>query len=57
MSKVQPTATRIFLADGDALNVSTKNLIEILKHIKSSFRNLERILGLFYAKKPHTKNR
>ena len=43
MSKVQPTATRIFLADGDALNVSTKNLIEILKHIKSSFRNLERI--------------
>ncbi len=43
MSKAQPTATRIFLADGDALNVSTKNLIEILKHIKSSFRKLERI--------------
>jgi radical SAM superfamily enzyme YgiQ (UPF0313 family) len=43
MSKLQPAATRIFLADGDALNVSTKNLIEILKHIKSSFRNLERI--------------
>jgi radical SAM superfamily enzyme YgiQ (UPF0313 family) len=43
MSKAQPTATRIFLADGDALDVSTKNLIEILKHIKSSFRNLERI--------------
>ena len=43
MSKLQPTATRIFLADGDALNVSTKNLIEILKYIKSSFRNIERI--------------
>ena len=43
MSKLQPTVTRIFLADGDALNVSTKNLVEILKHIKSNFRNLERI--------------
>jgi len=43
MSKLQPSVTRIFLADGDALNVSTKNLIEILKHIKASFKNLERI--------------
>ena len=43
MSKLQPTVTRIFLADGDALNVSTKNLVEILKYIKSSFRDLERI--------------
>jgi radical SAM superfamily enzyme YgiQ (UPF0313 family) len=43
MSKLQPSVTRIFLADGDALNVSTENLIEILKHIKASFKSLERI--------------
>src|ERR687892_353912 len=43
MSKLQPSVTRIFLADGDALNVSTKNLIEILRHIKASFENIERI--------------
>lgn len=43
MSKLQPDATRIFLADGDALNISTKNLIEILNSIKSKFKKLERI--------------
>jgi radical SAM superfamily enzyme YgiQ (UPF0313 family) len=31
------------LADGDALNVSTQNLIEILKMIKSKFKKIERI--------------
>lgn len=43
MSKYQPDTTRIFLADGDALNVSTQNLIEILKLIKSKFKKIERI--------------
>jgi radical SAM superfamily enzyme YgiQ (UPF0313 family) len=43
MSKIQPDTTRIFLADGDALNVSTKNLIEILNFIKSKFKKIERI--------------
>jgi radical SAM superfamily enzyme YgiQ (UPF0313 family) len=43
MSKLQPNATRIFLADGDALNVKTGTLIDILAHIKSSFKRVERI--------------
>jgi len=43
MSKLQPEATRVFLADGDALNVKTENLIDILSHIKSNFKHLERI--------------
>jgi radical SAM superfamily enzyme YgiQ (UPF0313 family) len=43
MSRLQPNVTRVFLADGDALNVKTENLIEILSHIKSNFKNLERI--------------
>ena len=43
MSKLQPDATRVFLADGDALNVKTGTLIEILSHIKGNFRRLERI--------------
>jgi radical SAM superfamily enzyme YgiQ (UPF0313 family) len=43
MSKLQPDVTRIFLADGDALNVKTGTLIEILSHIKGNFKRLERI--------------
>ncbi len=43
MSQFQPDTTRIFLADGDALNVATENIIEILNCIKSNFKNLERI--------------
>jgi radical SAM superfamily enzyme YgiQ (UPF0313 family) len=43
MSKLQPNVTRVFLADGDALNVKTGTLIEILSHIKSKFKSLERI--------------
>ncbi len=43
MSKLQPNVTRIFLADGDALNVKTGTLLEILSHIKSKFKSLERI--------------
>ena len=43
MSQLQPDTTRIFLADGDALNVATDNLTEILKCIKDNFNNLNRI--------------
>jgi radical SAM superfamily enzyme YgiQ (UPF0313 family) len=43
MSQLQPEVTRIFLADGDALNVATENLIKILNWIKGNFKNLERI--------------
>jgi radical SAM superfamily enzyme YgiQ (UPF0313 family) len=43
ISKLQPETTRIFLADGDALNITTKNLIEILNFIKAKFKNIERI--------------
>ena len=43
MSQLQPEVTRIFLADGDALNVATENIIKILNCIKGNFKNLERI--------------
>ncbi len=43
MSQLQPEVTRIFLADGDALNVATENIIKILNWIKGNFQNLERI--------------
>ena len=43
MSQLQPEVTRIFLADGDALNVATENIIKILNWIKGNFKNIERI--------------
>ena len=42
-SKYEPNVERIFLADGDALNISTRNMIKILKHIKENFKNIKRI--------------
>jgi radical SAM superfamily enzyme YgiQ (UPF0313 family) len=38
-----PEAQRIFLADGDALNVATDKLIQILVYIHAKFANLKRI--------------
>lgn len=38
-----PEAQRIFLADGDALNVATDKLIQILVYLYAKFRNLKRI--------------
>ncbi|MDE1725646.1 MAG: radical SAM protein [Thaumarchaeota archaeon] len=35
--------SRIFLADGDALNLSTENMLQILDYIRIKFPNLERI--------------
>jgi len=34
---------RVFLADGDALNLSTERLLQILKHLYASFPQLERV--------------
>lgn len=38
-----PETRRVFLADGDALNLSTERLIQILEYIRAKFANLERI--------------
>lgn len=43
MSKFYPDSKRVFLADGDALNVSTENLSEIIIEIRNRFKKLERI--------------
>ncbi|HEY7778478.1 MAG TPA: radical SAM protein [Nitrososphaeraceae archaeon] len=38
-----PQTERIFLADGDAINLSTEKLVKILEYIKEKFPNLKRI--------------
>jgi coproporphyrinogen III oxidase-like Fe-S oxidoreductase len=38
-----PDTRRIFLADGDALNLSTEQFLQILKHLHASFPDLERV--------------
>lgn len=43
MSNYMPETRRIFLADGDALNIPTKNMVEILCHIRNNFKKVERI--------------
>jgi len=43
MAKQLPETTRIFLADGDALNLSTDYMIQIVKYIYQKFPNLERV--------------
>ena len=43
MAKSLPDTTRIFLADGDALNLSTDYMIQIVEYIYQKFPNLERI--------------
>ena len=43
VSKSYPQTERIFLADGDAINLSTEKLVQILDYIKEKFPNLERI--------------
>jgi radical SAM superfamily enzyme YgiQ (UPF0313 family) len=42
-SKYFPEAKRIFLADGDALNLPTEKLIQIIKYLYNKFPSLERI--------------
>ncbi|HLE34277.1 MAG TPA: radical SAM protein [Nitrososphaerales archaeon] len=38
-----PDTRRIFLADGDALTLSTERLLQILQHLYASFPQLERV--------------
>jgi radical SAM superfamily enzyme YgiQ (UPF0313 family) len=43
VSKYQPLTEKIFLADGDALNVKTERLVEILDYLTLKFKSLKRI--------------
>lgn len=43
VSKYQPLIERIFLADGDALNVESEKLVKILDYLNLKFKNLKRI--------------
>ena len=43
VANTYPEAQRIFLADGDGLNVATDKLIQILVYLYAKFRNLKRI--------------
>lgn len=42
-AKHMSETTRIFLADGDALNLSTERMIQILNYIREKFPKLERV--------------
>jgi radical SAM superfamily enzyme YgiQ (UPF0313 family) len=42
-AKFYPDTRKIFLADGDALNLPKDRMIEILKYLWANFRSLERI--------------
>lgn len=57
MANYYPDTKRIFLADGDALNLETPKLIHILSRIRNKFNNLERISSYSMPKnlleKPH----
>ena len=43
MAKIMPDTQRIFLADGDAINLSTEYMVKILKYIREKFSSIERI--------------
>lgn len=43
MAKQLPDTTRVFLADGDALNLDADYMVKIVKYIYEKFPNLERI--------------
>jgi len=43
MAKQLPDTTRIFLADGDALNISSEYMVQIVEYLYSSFPKLERV--------------
>lgn len=47
MSKQLPDTKRIFLADGDALNLQTDYMVKIVEYLHKNFPNLERVS--FYA--------
>jgi radical SAM superfamily enzyme YgiQ (UPF0313 family) len=43
MAKFYPDTRRVFLADGDALNLAKGKMVEILKYLWANFPQLERI--------------
>ena len=43
MAKYLPGTERVFLADGDALNLDSEYMIKIVKYIKEQFANIQRI--------------
>jgi len=43
MAKQLPDITRIFLADGDALNISADYMVQIVEYLYNSFPKLERV--------------
>ena len=43
MAKQIPDTTRIFLADGDAINISTDYMVQIVEYLYNSFPKLERV--------------
>lgn len=43
MAKQLPDTTRVFLADGDALNLDAEYMVKIVKYIYEKFPNLERV--------------
>lgn len=42
-AKYYPESKRVFLADGDAITLSTERMVQILKYVRASFPGLERI--------------
>jgi radical SAM superfamily enzyme YgiQ (UPF0313 family) len=42
-AKHMQDTTRVFLADGDALNLSTDRMLQILDYIRTKFPNIERV--------------
>ena len=43
MAKQIPDTSRIFLADGDAINISTDYMVQIVEYLYNSFPKLERV--------------
>lgn len=56
MARYNSDTTKLFLADGDALNVSTETLIEILKYAYSKFPKLRRVSTYASAFNLHDKS-
>lgn len=42
-AKFYPDTTRVFLADGDAINLAKDRIVQILQYLRKSFPSLERI--------------
>lgn len=43
MAKYMPDTKRVFLADGDALNLDTESMVRIVSYIREKFHNIERV--------------